>query len=328
MNNEFSKKRRAVRTRMRLHTILGTVLLFAVHLTAGCTDQSGPQSVMADSPPEQQTDTSLAPFLDQNKLFLRSGAALVVDDQEGSVLFERNTHERRPIASLTKLMTAMVTLDAGLPQDEVITITRADRDRLRGSGSKVSFGTKLTRRDMLKIALAGSENRAAAALGRTYPGGTEAMVAAMNEKARRLGMKETQFRDPAGLHRGNMSTASDLVTLVEAAYRYPVIREFTTVGIDHVTDLRTGWKIRFYNTNRLVRNRQWDIDLSKTGYIAAAGHCLVMRAEIADRPVVVVLLNSWGELTKYGDANRIRRWLDLAGRKARETARAAEASEG
>jgi D-alanyl-D-alanine endopeptidase (penicillin-binding protein 7) len=302
--------------------------LFAVQLTVGCTDPSGPQSVMAESPPEHHAENPLAPFLDPDKLFLRSGVAMVVDDEEGNVLFERNTHERRPIASLTKLMTAMVTLDAGLPEDEVITITREDRDRLRGSGSKVSFGTKLSRRDMIKIALAGSENRAAAALGRTYPGGTKAMVAAMNEKARRLGMRETSFRDPAGLHRGNMSTASDLVIMVEAAYRYPTIREFTTVGIDYVTDLRSGWKVRFYNTNRLVRSKMWDIDLSKTGYIADAGHCLVMRAEIADRPVILVLLNSWGELSKYGDANRIRRWLDHADKKARETARASEASEG
>jgi D-alanyl-D-alanine endopeptidase (penicillin-binding protein 7) len=308
--------------------LLSAALLLAVQLTVGCTDQTGPQSVLAEPPPEHDSENSLAPFLDPDKLYLRSGVAMVVDEEAGSVLFERNTHEKRPIASLTKLMTAMVTLDAGLQEEEVITITRADRDRLRGSGSKVSFGTKLSRHDMLKIALAGSENRAAAALGRTYPGGTEAMVAAMNEKARKLGMRETTFRDPTGLHRGNMSTAADLVTMVEAAYQYPTIREFTTVGIDYVTDLRSGWKVRFYNTNRLVRSKTWDIDLSKTGYIAAAGHCLVMRAEIADRPVILILLNSWGELSKYGDANRIRRWLDHADRKARETARVADASEG
>jgi D-alanyl-D-alanine endopeptidase (penicillin-binding protein 7) len=235
-------------------------------------------------------------------------------------------HVKRPIASLTKLMTAMVVLDAGLPDDEVITITRADRDRLRGSGSKLSFGTKLTRRDLIKIALAGSENRAAIALARTYPGGAAHFVMTMNDKARRLGLTETAFRDPAGLHRGNMSTAADLAALVKAASRYALIREFTTVGTSSVTDRRTGWKVRFVNTNRLVRNRQWDIELSKTGYIADAGHCLLMRAEIADRPVTLVLLNSWGELTKYGDANRIRKWLDRADQKARNAERDLQAS--
>jgi D-alanyl-D-alanine endopeptidase (penicillin-binding protein 7) len=149
------------------------------------------------------------------------------------------------------------------------------------------------------------------------------MVAAMNDKARRLGMKKSVFRDAAGLHRGNVSTAADLVALVEAADRYPLIREFSTVGTDFVTDRRTGWKILFVNTNRLVRNGQWTIGISKTGYIAEAGHCLVMRAEITHRPVIVVLLNSWGELSKYGDANRIRKWLDHADQKAQKTARVA-----
>jgi len=241
-----------------------------------------------------------------------------VDGLDGKTLYEKNPHLRQPIASLTKLMTAMVVLDAGLPGDELITIIKADRDRLRGSGSKLSFGTQLTRHDLLKIALGGSENRAASALGRTYPGGTEALVAAMNDKARILGMKDSAFRDPAGLNSGNISTASDLVTLVKAADGYPLIRAVTSVGTDSVRDRRKGWEVRYVNTNRLVRNRQWNIGLSKTGYIAEAGHCMVMRAEIAERPVIVVLLNSWGELTKYGDANRVRKWLDRAGQRAKE----------
>jgi len=259
---------------------------------------------------------------------LNSDVALVTDEREGRVLFEKKMHAKRPIASLTKLMTVMVILDVGLPGEEVITITKADRDRLRGSGSRLSFGTELTRRDLLKIALAGSDNRAAAALGRTYPGGNKAIVAAMNDKTRKLGMKDTVFQDAVGLHRGNISTAADLVTLVETAYLYPLVREVTTVRMDFVTDRRTGWKIQFVNTNRLVRNGQWNIDLSKTGYIAEAGHCLVMRTEIADRPIIVILLNSWGEFSKYGDANRIRKWLDHADKKAREAARAAEESAG
>jgi D-alanyl-D-alanine endopeptidase (penicillin-binding protein 7) len=299
------------------------LVILAVLCSLGSFDPALRNATANPSPPPNIGP--LTPYLNPKKLFLRSDVALIVDGREGYVLFEKNMHTRRPIASLTKLMTAMVTLDAQLSLDEMITITKADRDRMRGSASKLSFGTKLTRRDLLEIALAASENRAATALGRTYPGGMQAMVAAMNSKARQLGMKHTSFRDPAGLHHGNISTAADLSILVNSAYRYPLIRELTTVRTDFVTDRRTGWKIKFVNTNRLVRSRQWTIDLSKTGYIADAGHCLVMRAEIADRPVNVVLLNSWGEFSKYGDANRIRKWLDHAARKAEKTARTADA---
>jgi D-alanyl-D-alanine endopeptidase (penicillin-binding protein 7) len=320
--------------------LLGSGLL-ALLISFSGFSLTGPESVLADGQPEPQlqdesvpspsespapSDDPLLSYLEPRKLALRSQAALVVDDREGQVLYGRNMHVQRPIASLTKLMTAMVVLDAGLPEDEIITITRADRDRLRGSSSKLSYGTKLTRRDLIKIALAGSENRAASALARTYPGGTAHFVMTMNDKAKRLGLTETAFRDPAGLHRGNMSTAADLVELVKAAYRYALIREFTTVGTSSVTDHRTGWKVRFVNTNRLVRNRQWEIELSKTGYIADAGHCLLMRAEIAERPVTLVLLNSWGELTKYGDANRIRKWIDHADQQARNATRDLQAS--
>ncbi|MBI3811114.1 MAG: serine hydrolase [Nitrospirae bacterium] len=314
----------AIGSKLKVHALHGAAFFLAVQLLLGCSDRGGPLPSTTGYSPPPHLESPLTPYLDPKKLFLYSGVALVVDDREGRVLFEKNRHARQPIASLTKLITAMVVIDAGLPWDEVIPIAHADRDRLRGSGSKLSFGTQLTRRDLLKIALAGSENRAAAALGRTYPGGAEAMVAAMNNEAAKLGMTDTVFRDAAGLQSGNVSTAADLVTLVEAAGRYPLIRELTTIGTDFVTDRRTGWKIHFVNTNRLVRNGQWNIELSKTGYIAEAGHCLVMRAEITDRPVTVVLLNSWGELSKYGDANRIRKWLDRAGQKARETVRVSE----
>ncbi len=300
------------------------VLFLTVQIGMGHADPGPP--LAADPPAQDHTENPFIPDLDPTRLFLRSDVALVVDGQEGRVLYEKKVNVPRPIASLTKLMTAMVVLDADLPLDEVITITREDRDRLLGSRSRLSFGTQLTRRDLLAITLAGSENRAALALGRTYPGGAEAFVAAMNAKAVELGMKDTVFRDPAGLHRGNISTAADLVILVEAANCYPLIRELTTVGIGYVTDLRTGWKIGFMNTNRLVRNERWNIDLSKTGYIDEAGHCLVMRAEIASRPVIVVLLNSWGQLSKYGDANRIRKWLDNADTKVEKTARTTQKS--
>ncbi len=308
----------AIGSKINFHRLQWTVLFLAVQLGVGYADP-GPPPAAVDSPPQYNTEDPLISYLDPKKLSLRSDAALIMDGHEGRVLFEKKTHIRRPIASLTKLMTAMVILDANLPLEEVITITKEDRDRLLGSRSKLSFGTQLTRRDLLAIALAKSENRAALALGRTYPGGAEAIVAAMNAKAGELGMKDTVFRDASGLHRGNISTAADLATLVGAAYCYPLIRELTTVRVDFVTDLRTGWKIEFMNTNRLVRNEQWNIGLSKTGYIAESGHCLVMRAEIADRPVIVILLNSWGQWSKYGDANRIRKWLDRADQKARET---------
>ena len=308
------------------HLLPWAVLILSVRFPLGCADPDGPQPALAHNPPEEKADDSLLAYLNPKTLYLHSDVALVMDDEAGRVLFEKNVHEQRPIASLTKLMTAMVVLDAGLPGGEVVTITRADRDRLRGSDSRLSFGTKLTRRDLLKIALAGSDNRATAALGRTYPGGAGRLVATMNAKARRLGMTETVFEDAAGLRDGNLSTAADLVTLMEAASHYPFIRTFTTIKTDYVTDRRTGWKIRFVNTNRLVRNSRWEIALSKTGYIAASGHCLMMRAEIADRPVTVVLLNSWGTLTKYGDANRIRSWFDRAEQKARAAARALHAS--
>jgi D-alanyl-D-alanine endopeptidase (penicillin-binding protein 7) len=329
-------------SKINFHMLQWIVLLLAVQLGVGYADpglpqpdqqagdgqgQAGSPPAVVDSPQQYSAEDPLISYLDPKKLSLRSDAALIVDGHEGRVLFEKKAHIQRPIASLTKLMTAMVILDANLPLEEVITITKEDRDRLLGSRSKLSFGTQLTRRDLLEIALAKSENRAALALGRTYPGGAEAIVTAMNTKASDLGMKDTVFRDAAGLHRGNISTATDLVTLVEAAYCYPLIRELTTVKMDFVTDLRTGWKIEFMNTNRLVRNDQWNIGLSKTGYIAESGHCLIMQAEIADRPVIVVLLNSWGQWSKYGDANRIRKWLDRAGEKAREkTAHVSEES--
>ncbi len=267
---------------------------------------------------------SLLPYLNPKKLFLRSERALVIDVEDGEILFDRKKDVQQPIASITKLMTAMVILDAGLSETEVIHIKKADRDRLRGSRSRLSYGTQMTRGDLLKITLAGSDNRAAAALGRTFPGGHKAIVRAMNKKARTLGLKDTVFKDVSGLRSGNVSTASDLALLLEAVEGYPKIREMSTIKRDHVTDLRKGWKVEFMNTNRLVQNKKWDISLSKTGYIADSGHCLVMRVVLADRTLSIVLLNSWGKLSKYGDANRIRKWLTRADQKARKAAEAAK----
>ena len=252
---------------------------------------------------------------------LHSSSALVMDEREGVVLYGRKVEEKHPIASVTKLMTAMVTLDRRLPMDEIITITPEDRDRLRGSASRLPIGAKLTRHDMLLAALAASDNRAAAALARTYPDGRKTMLRIMNEKARILGMTNTHFADPAGLNNGSVSTARDLAILVGSASRYDLIQEFTTTGEFTITDHRRHHRpIEFVNTNRLVRSSAWDINLSKTGYTDDAGNCLVMETVIGERPVIIVLLNSWGKLSKYGDSRRIRDWLLRNERRALQLA--------
>lgn len=269
-------------------------------------------------PPQPQPRVPAAEILRYaapNKLFLRSSVAVVMDESEGVMLYRRNIDEPRPIASLTKLMTAVVILDAKLPLNEPIEITRADRDRLKGSKSRLRYGTVLTRHDMLQVALAASDNRAAAALGRTYPGGTDAMVAAMNAKARELAMTQTHFTDATGLHKSNTSSARDLLKLVSAIHNYPLISTMSTDRRFRVTDEHSNTEIAFGNTNYLVHKDTWNIALSKTGYTAEAGNCILMRTTIAERPLVIVLLNSWGKLSKYGDSNRIRSWLLDAERK-------------
>jgi D-alanyl-D-alanine endopeptidase (penicillin-binding protein 7) len=242
-------------------------------------------------------------------LKLRSHAALVFDVRDNEVIMQRNPQEVMPVASLSKLMTAMVILDADLDMDEVVTISKADKDRIRYSHSRLRKGMQFTRKDCLLIALAASENRAAMALARTYPGGTDAFVKAMNDKASELDLKKTNFSDPAGLGNDNVSTAQELLKIVKAASAYPVIRDFTTLTRDSITDLKSGREIRFVNTNRLVKKDSWPITLSKTGYTSEAGNCLVMQTEINARPVIIVLLESWGKLSKYGDSNRIKKWL-------------------
>ena len=242
-------------------------------------------------------------------LKLRSKAAIVFDERDNEVIMERNAGEVVPVASLTKLMTAMVILDAELDMDEVITITKEDKDRIRYSKSRLRYGTQFTREDLLLIALAASENRAASALARTYPGGTEAFVNAMNNTAEAIGLSNTRFADAAGLSNDNVSTAQELMQLVKAASEYPVIREYTTQTRHRITELNSQREITFGNTNRLVRKVSWPISLSKTGFTKDAGNCLVMQTKINARPVIIVLLESWGKLSKYGDSNRIKKWL-------------------
>lgn len=265
--------------------------------------------------PASQQSKSMTPAADilryanPDQLFLRSGVALVMDEQDGTLLYSKDIDQQRPIASLTKLMTAMVILDANLPFDQLLTITREDRDTLRGSHSRLQFDTVLTRYDMLHAALAASDNRAAAALARTYPGGKAAFVQAMNAKAQALGMTSTHYVDSTGLNNDDVSTARDLAKLIAATNNYPLFRKLTTTGIFAVTNRRTGATIRFFNTNRLIRRGTWRIELSKTGYTSDAGNCIAMETKIGGRPMIIVLLNSWGKLSKFADSDRIRHWL-------------------
>jgi serine-type D-Ala-D-Ala endopeptidase (penicillin-binding protein 7) len=253
--------------------------------------------------------TELLQYANPGRLNLLSQVALVMDERDGVMLYGRAIDTPRPIASLTKLMTALVVLENDLPLDAPIAITTDDRDRLKGTHSRLHVGAILTREDLLRAALSASDNRAAAALARTAPGGTAAFVAMMNAKAQVLGMTNTHFTDASGLNPRNVSTARDLLKLLEAARAQPRVHAFTTSGELWVTDLGTGRVIEFYNTNRLVRQEKWEISLSKTGYTADAGNCLVMRVTVAGRPLSIVLLNSWGKASKYGDASRIRDWL-------------------
>jgi len=243
-------------------------------------------------------------------LKLKSSAVLVMDEQTGEVLYGKNTDAVVPIASITKLMTAMVTLDAGLDLNEQIEITTEEIDITRGSGAKARLprGAALSRDDMLHLALMASENRAAAALASSYPGGLDAFVAAMNAKARLLDMNDTRFADPTGLTAENVSSAEDLAKLVRAANDYPLIREYSTSPSHEVAI--NGRRAQFGNTNALVKSNDWEIGLQKTGFIRAAGRCLVMYAKLAARPVVIVLLDSVGKYTRLVDAARIREWLE------------------
>lgn len=249
-----------------------------------------------------------------SKLNLRSASVLVVDAQSNHIVYGKQIATVKPIASITKLMTAMVVLDAGVAMDQVISIREEDRDRLRFSRSRLRIGkARLTRAEMLLVALMSSDNRAAAALGRTaFAGGKPAFVAAMNRKARDLGMRDSRFADPTGLDGGNLSTAADLVKLLQAAASYPFIREATTRAKLEVKPYESNAALEYRNTNPLVRNDDpnWTIGLSKTGYLNEAGRCLVMLAHIRGRSLYIVLLDSFGKLTPVGDSNRLRKWLE------------------
>jgi D-alanyl-D-alanine endopeptidase (penicillin-binding protein 7) len=204
----------------------------------------------------------------------------------------------------------MVALDAKPDLNEILSITDEDVDVLKGTRSRLKVGTQLSREEMLRLALMSSENRAASALSRHYPGGRDAFIAAMNQKAQALGMTESRFADPTGLTAANVASAQDLVRMVAAAHRYPLIREFSTAPGDEL--VVAGRTQQFNNTNSLVKSPAWEIGLSKTGYINEAGKCLVMQAWLNNKPTIIVLLDSWGKMTRIGDANRIKRWIESA----------------
>lgn len=250
------------------------------------------------------------PVRNPSKLSVRSGTALVIEQKNngGDVLFQKNANQIVPIASITKLMTAMVVLDSSPILDAPITITDDDVDYLRGSRSRLPVGSVISRQTALLLALMSSENRAAHALARHYPGGMHAFLSAMNIKAKKLAMLKTRFEDPTGLSRNNVSTAFDLAKMVTAAQKYQLIRKFTTTAETKVAI--NGQDKEYHNTNPLVKNPAWDVGLSKTGYISEAGKCLVMQAGLADKHVIIVLLDSAGKLTRIGDANRVKHWLE------------------
>lgn len=242
------------------------------------------------------------------RLDVRSSSVMVMDAVDSSVLYAKHAQEAMPIASITKLMTALVVLDAGQPLDETIELTAADRRLERSSASRLAIGSHLTRGDLLHLALMSSENRAAHAVARAYPGGLPACIKAMNAKARALGMKTAHFTDPTGLSSGNVSSASDLAKLVAAAAADPTIRTFSTHASHTV--LVGKQLLEFRNTNTLVNKADWDIRVQKTGYTSDAGQCLVMQTVIRERPVLIVLLNSFGKYTRVADARRIRKWME------------------
>ena len=289
------------RAERKLHSLEKIVvfgaLVAVLFVSVGFAQGAGPRRKAAELP---------------DKMALRSSVALVQDAASGETLFDKNSETVLPIASITKLMTTIVVLEQQLDLEQRVVISQDDvvathSSRIRG---RLRPGSALTRDDLLLLALMASDNRAAAALARTFPGGTEAFVASMNGEAERLGLLDTRFSDPTGLSPDNVSSARDLAKLVRAAHAYPLIREHSTRRSAFVK-ARDG-RVGFNNTNSLVRSGKWDIELSKTGYISAAGRCLVMLVRVGTRDLVVVLLDSYGRYSRVGDAQRIRKWLETS----------------
>lgn len=276
---------------------------------AAARSVKAPARVAYNPTPVRQSFGQMAGLhLVTDPLDLKSSVALVIDQDTQEVLLSKNDHAVLPIASLTKLMTGLLISQADLPMDELITITQDDVDTEKGSSSRLAVGTTLTRGEMLHLALMSSENRAAHALGRTYPGGLDAFVAQMNAKAKLLGMTDTRYVEPTGLSSRNQSSARDLATLVNVAHGDALLRELSTSPSYEVAVGRRT--LQYNNTNGLVRNPSWDIGLQKTGYISEAGRCLVMQAKVAGRKLIMVFLDSAGKFSRLGDAERVRNWVE------------------
>lgn len=266
------------------------------------------RSVVRLAPPKPSFGQMAGLHDTQDELDLKSSVALVIDADKGEVLLRKNDSAVLPIASITKLMTGLIISEAKLPMDESITITQDDVDTEKGSSSRLRVGTSLTRGELMHLALMSSENRAAHALGRTYPGGMNAFVEAMNQRAKMLGMNDTKYVEPTGLSSRNQSSAQDLARLVATASNDKMISELS-VSPGHQVEVGNR-TLQFNNTNRLVKNPSWDIGLQKTGYISEAGQCLVMQAKVAGRKLIMVFLDSAGKLSRLGDAERVRRWVE------------------
>ena len=266
------------------------------------------QAAMKAAPPRPSFGQIAGLHATPDLLDLKSSVAYVIDQETNEVLLSKNDHAVLPIASITKLMTGVIVSEAQLPLDESITITQDDVDTEKGSSSRLKVGTVLSRGELLHLALMSSENRAAHALGRTYPGGMRAFVALMNNKAAQLGMSDTRYVEPTGLSSQNQSSAKDLATLVAVAYNDPMVREFSTSASREVEVGKQT--LQYKTTNRLIKNPNWDIGLQKTGYISEAGQCLVMQAKIAGRQLIMVFLDSAGKLGRIADAERVRHWVE------------------
>lgn len=310
-------------SKLRLVNLVSLVMLAALSLSAQAQTLYADQSISVAIPSSITKPQNLRPASDivvqrkhptsnaelTTQALLLSEAAFVQDLDNHDILYDKNSDEVRPIASISKLMAALVIAESGQSLDQLLKISEADIDRMRNSRSRLAVGTELSRADMLHLALMSSENRAAHALGRYYPGGMPAFVRAMNDKARALGMRYTRFVEPTGLSVENVSTPRDLVKLLKASNKHPLIKRYTT-DESHQIATSKGRQLVYNNTNRLVRNDQWDIKISKTGFINEAGECLVMLTRIDNRDLAIVLLNSTGRYSRFGDAARIRTLIE------------------
>ncbi len=297
---------------LRKRLVLATTMLLAVNASLAGTPLSTEslEAAASRAPLTLEEESRVQFWTLAGKPDVRSSSVVIFDEKDESVLYSRDANRVRPIASITKLMTALVVRDAEQSLDEVIKITLDDRDTERGTTSRLLVGTKLTRDELLRLALMSSENRAAHALGRSYPGGLPEFVRAMNKKAKALGMKSSRFTEPTGLSSGNVASATDLIKLVRAASDDPLIREYSTLP-SHIVEVGPDL-LEYKNSNTLVTKDDWHIALQKTGFTSDAGRCLVMTAFVQERPIVMILLNSVGKYTRIADARRVRNWMEAS----------------